>query len=629
MSAAHWSNGKPALALDPYLDWAIQTAWAGHLEALDESEAVLWVPLLGPCSAAWQALLEDPQVWHSPLTPEGARYATLWCRADDAGRVAKAWPGCEMSQPLPLQPAARARGPEDEVAWVPRRQPLLLAAIDQGGAPLHSAFFRARQPLQTRLLAYWDQSESPGRRPHWQASAAGYGRELGANRLQALCEAAGASPERERLLYEELGLDEVLRAEMQGRPEHATFVLDTLAGRPDLQDLAASARPGVADAASDAPLVLVSVPSARPGQTSGAATVAQVLDALHYILDQARRHAPEATVVVNVSLGMLAGPHDGSSLIERAIDALMEDQPHLLVVIAAGNNGADLLVDPGLGTNARAELRPGEAARLSWRLQPEDPTDSFLEFWWQGEDLDGLELCVLEPFASGGLRLGQSQDLRHGGRLLARWLLQAGSKEGQGRGQLSLAPVAGARGGLPGGCWTLGLRNVGPSTLRVDARVQGDLPRWDLPEPVQSVLADAEGLVLGGAGSLNGLATGHWPLVVLAAFLDDGRDTPFSSKPLHARQHVAHAVAEEGVLAGGLVASGATTGSLVRMGGTSVAAPVAARIWANKLVHLPPPSRPSGWPKLVGLEAGAVADDAVAKGRRMPREPLQPQRAPD
>ena len=632
-----WLGVAGAQPGDPYLDWSLATGWVGQ----PPSRLPLWVPLLAPRGAAWDAVLATwgakGQAHPSPWNPPDTDWGVLWVRADAVAAAAQQLPGCEMSQPLPYP------GPPGPAPALPppaqTPPPVVVAAIDRGGAVLNACFGHRDDPTRTRLLGYWDQAER-ATVDAWQAAAAGYGRELNPTTLNALLQRAQQDPDGELGVYRDLGLGDLLQAHALGQPEHATHVLDTLAGLPPVQPCAASAKPRQDDPASRAPLVLVSVPPSRIGQTTGTATVAQVLDGLHYILALAEAHAPGVPVVVNISLGLLAGPHDGSSALERAIDGLMRRRPHLLVVLAAGNNGGDRLVDPGKGTNASGRLAPGDTATLTWRLQPGDPTDSFLELWWHtlGKTAADLRLRVVYPVAGEEVPLNHQQDLRAGDALVGRLHSQALGALGQdheARGQLSLGPVGGPRGALPAGRWVLALRNAGPEPLEVDARVQGDLPRWNEPEPVQSVLSESSGLSLGEAGSLNGLATGQLPMVVGAARQSDGSDTLYTSRPKsrgtqRQRERVdARAVADEGAFAPGLVASGVLSGSWVRMGGTSVAAPVAARHWANRLSRGRLPDSPEQWLDFLqppALTKGGPATRSRGEAERgdAPPAPRQP-----
>lgn len=627
----------PRAGGDPYLDWALATQWQGFVGA------PRWIPLIAPRGPAWQRVLtrEGERVRACPLGPGDAKWGVLWVQAERVAEVGAALPRCELSQPVPVR-FEKARPPSRPGrSGQGRHIPVVLGSIDRGGAFLNQVFCAPGQSGRCRILSFWDQETLPpksGRSP-WKVPPAGYGRELDQATLSRLQRRSAGDPRQEAALYRALDLPDLLAAAAREQADHATHVLDTLAGLPALRRNPANAKPSVMDAAAVAPMVLVSVPSSLAGQTTGAAGVAHILAALQHILAEAQAVAPQAAVLVNISLGALAGPQDGSSALEQAIDALMRRQPRLLVVFAAGNHGGDLLSDPSSGTNAGGALAPGASARLSWRLQPQDPTDSFLEIWCAGQPQKAgaaLEMRVLEPFASPWLKTGAMQDLRADGRLLGRMQLQ--SRPGGGcRAQLSLAPIAGPRGGLPAGRWLLELRNAGTHELAVEVRVQGDVPRWTDPAPVQSVLADAQGLLLGGAGSMNGLATGRLPLRVSAAHADDQRDAIYTArnKPAGRRHTLVRAVADEAPLTDGLLAAGVFSGSQVCMSGTSVAAPVAARLWADRLAAGGLPASPASWLVfLTGQDAhtaaarawphGTPPADAVASTRSA--APLRPAR---
>ena len=54
-----------------------------------------------------------------------------------------------------------------------------------------------------------------------------------------------------------------------------------------------------------------------------------------YALDLCKAHTPLA---VNISYGTFAGPHDGSSLLESALDELLAmGRKNFAIVLAAGN----------------------------------------------------------------------------------------------------------------------------------------------------------------------------------------------------------------------------------------------------------------------------------------------------
>lgn len=110
-----------------------------------------------------------------------------------------------------------------------------------------------------------------------------------------------------------------------------------------------------------------------------------VLDALRYAV---QRTAATANVVVNLSYGTLAGSHDGSSRLERAIDALIQERRNenklhgrgsFNVVVPAGNAY-------NLNCHARLQVASDGLARLPFMVAPDCRHDTFLELWYSGSD---------------------------------------------------------------------------------------------------------------------------------------------------------------------------------------------------------------------------------------------------
>ena len=95
-------------------------------------------------------------------------------------------------------------------------------------------------------------------------------------------------------------------------------------------------------------------------------------------LIEARRGLPlnsvRLPVVLNISLGLTAGPRDGSSVIERLLDQVAEypsdDLGPVHVVLPSGNHRMARL---------RGVLQPG--GTLGWQLHPDDRTVTPLEVW--------------------------------------------------------------------------------------------------------------------------------------------------------------------------------------------------------------------------------------------------------
>ena len=84
-------------------------------------------------------------------------------------------------------------------------------------------------------------------------------------------------------------------------------------------------------------------------------------------------------VVINLSYGYFAGPHDGTSAFEEAIELLIVLSTALgvtlSVVLPAGNSYL-------LRTHAQVSFEKiGQVVLLNWRVLPDCRTPSYLEIW--------------------------------------------------------------------------------------------------------------------------------------------------------------------------------------------------------------------------------------------------------
>lgn len=193
------------------------------------------------------------------------------------------------------------------------------------------------------------------------------------------------------------------------RDSHGTHVLDLAAGEP--------AEDGVADR----PILSVQLPRLATFETSGARLDVFVLMAVMRILDwadnwQEAGQAVRAPVVINISYGILAGPKDGSGLMEAEIARLVEARNAqgvaTAVVLPAGNGFR-------AGCHAVMDLDPGQGDSVTLRLQPEDLTTGFVEIW-----LDRVErlALTLSPPAGPPVTL----TLAGGAACVADWQCQRG-----------------------------------------------------------------------------------------------------------------------------------------------------------------------------------------------------------
>ena len=191
-----------------------------------------------------------------------------------------------------------------------------------------------------------------------------------------------------------------------GAESHGTHVAGTAAGngRTSDADFPADTFIGVAP---EATLILVQ-PDARDATGSFTDSV-HVAEAIAYVFDKADELG--LPCVINMSLGQNGGSHDGESVVERAIDRLLE-RPGRAMVVAAGNEHI-------WRGHAGGDLAEGEVRTLRWRfggglplpsggqLQPGfgDFTPNELEVWYSSRDVfrvrlrdpQGNESEVVEP----------------------------------------------------------------------------------------------------------------------------------------------------------------------------------------------------------------------------------------
>lgn len=155
---------------------------------------------------------------------------------------------------------------------------------------------------------------------------------------------------------------------------HGTHVMSIAAGWPD--PLASTTV--VRDRAANAKIIFVQLPREAVADTSGGSMNTCVLDALRYILN---RTTSTANVVVNLSYGSYSGPHDGTSRLERAVSAIIDEgkkrgngRGRFDVVVAAGNA---FLAD----IHSQGYASVNKPAEFSFHTDPDCRVDTFVEFW--------------------------------------------------------------------------------------------------------------------------------------------------------------------------------------------------------------------------------------------------------
>lgn len=606
---------------DPYLAWAEATEFSGHAAGCQRPSQVK-VPLLVQLKAG-QCVAELAQLkglrLDSHYLTQSSRFCTVWAHAQARQELASRVEAMVMS--LPLQGQTLRPRPKPCAPFL-GNESLVIGVIDRHCAVLNSAFRQAWQgkgAQATRVLSLWDQrgGHAKTKDPLWcRPLDFGYGRELTKASIDQLIGEL-MCPKDELAKYQKL--DYLIDDAGQLLDDlHGTQVLDAAAGLGRTVALSGSATPCVSaeqqDAAGRAALVFVELPEPGPDDGSGASADAFILDGIHYIL---RRAGPDAKVVINLSVGALAGPHDGHSLIEMAIDELLLNKPNLAITVAAGNAALERWHASGVWSSAagqpqaqaKAQAVPQTLAILSWRTMPKDQTDSFMELWFHTAYPPMLEQLQLRLQAPDGrsieLGLGERRLLQldqegagAAGQIGANTTIQAavffdlrpvpatasgeGARNGDARAcaLLALAPCCGPRAGQSEGVWRVEIKAL--PTLEgqcwLDAWLQRDTAGGNREVLLQSTIECTGGLMtVDGTAALSSLASGQMTIVVGAARASDGsrsRYSPTSGVSVYG-------AADESAAVHGLLCCGGLSGTWSRLSGTSVAAPVVARALAN------------------------------------------------
>ena len=323
---------------------------------------------------------------------------------------------------------------------------------------------------------------------------------------------------------------------------HGTHVLGIAAGN--------GRAGGPAGVASEADLIFVHLSG---GGEDDLGSSIELLEGI----DFAVRVAGNRPLVINMSLGRHAGPHDGTLLVERAIDALLVARPGTAIVQSAGNYFSRRVHMTG-------RLSEGRTARLPVQRTRPDGAPVQVEIWYKGAD--AFDAHVSGPGGvQGSAALGMDTPLRAGTTGVGHFYhRRTDPNNGDNLINLMLRPDA------PVGEWTIELEGIDVVDGRWHAWIERDTgcPACQAQFPADLVST------IGTTGSIcNAMRT-----VAVGAFdgHDDQRGIPvFSSsgptrdgrrKPLLSAPGVR-------VIAPRSRADAAAEPGYVRMSGTSMAAP--------------------------------------------------------
>ncbi|MBC8162633.1 MAG: S8 family serine peptidase, partial [Roseiflexaceae bacterium] len=318
---------------------------------------------------------------------------------------------------------------------------VIIGVIDTGIDLWHPAFRRADG--RSAVIELWDQTLSPVASEQHPAGF-GYG-----------------------VVYDQAQINQALAA---GRSTALLRHRDTHGHGTHVASIAAgSALPyqGIAPATD---LIVVATSSDAKALGDSART----LDAIRYVYARAAKLGRPA--VVNLSLGSYLGPHDGTSLLERGIDALLA-APGRALIKAAGNAG-------GAGCHASGSLKRNQTAVLP--IEVAGGADATIDVWYAAAGR--FEIIVGTPDGTATAPVGGDEVrelfLPNGNQVAISSILD---NPANGDNRIYLVLGAGSRGNLEAGRWTVTLQ---AKQRRGAARFDAWIERGSAPPRFAASIAD-------------------------------------------------------------------------------------------------------------------------------------------
>ena len=494
----------------------------------------------------------------------------------------------------------------------PKCQEKTLYGVVDFGCPLAHRRLRTQHCAGTRVLHFWDQEGAfaiPGAvvPPDW-----GFGSGAESAAIDGHFGSSAAADD--WALYRNAGLPGLCRDASHGAHllgclfgAHANSTLLWNGVRDHVPVPLAVREPETAD------LVFVQLPSAYLQGVPRTALGPYRLAALRHILEYAGPDTRE--IVVPLSSENYDGSHDGQSLFDQAVDALVDfgrkdRNVGMAVLVSAGNSLRT-------NTHQRVDLAKETSGRFPLRVPPGNERETYVELWMPGS-LDTLEFALQAPHATA------EPEFRSGDGV---WL----ASDPLGRQVAAIVSLRQpAQAGDSQRCVLFVLRPTqgsGPTGIAGDWRISVRVPAGTQPGPGADVCAyiARSTAALGGwrrgyqatflrafssdwdferdapAGparpydpfSINGLATARTVTVVGGYQARTGERALYSAGgPARVPGRIggflvnAGAPSDESRNFQGIVAWGNRSAGFVRFAGTSVAAPLAARVRA-RLGELP------------------------------------------
>ncbi|MEU8365255.1 S8 family serine peptidase [Nonomuraea sp. NPDC048882] len=266
----------------------------------------------------------------------------------------------------------------------------------------------ARPEGTTRLIKLWDQ-RSPKRRPPAPL--------LSGTPLQRPGWNSATPAEMTSIAPEPYGYGTVYTREHIDRALQTTHPFRTLGYHPADADRGGGAHgTHVTDiacrVAPDADLVFVHLAAQRSGGLVDLSTMGDSVRLLEAV-DFVAQTAGDRPFVINLSMGRTGGPHDGTSVVELALDELLSAAPGAMICQSVGNYYQ-------ARTHATGVVRQGQRRMLRFVTDPADTTPNELEIWYDGADEFAVRIDPPGTHGASAVLLGETADIVVAGRVAGR-----------------------------------------------------------------------------------------------------------------------------------------------------------------------------------------------------------------
>lgn len=440
-----------------------------------------------------------------------------------------------------LEPLSQPRRWETNVQV--RDACVVIGVIDDGAAFAHATMLEPNG-RNSRVKLVWNQTQqishlngqvwrtpcdSTGKEVTW------YGSALEASNIAALIKANLVHGELDELgCYAALVSDKGAVRALRSRESHGAAVLAAAAGSLDATnviplsaDASQQMRPlEISDAASRAPVIFVDLPHELITISSGRWMSICALDGVRFIIEQARARfqrtesKSRVPVVINISSGSSAGPHDGSSIFESALTEILKSDPLIAVTLAAGNSRL-------ARCHVVETMIPGvDQVSICLRIPPAKKFETYVEIWPEWFDAAGkklpdspetLTLEIESPYGEkrtlhcddDGIRFREKQANRGATKaeyenndqadVIAGALFASNVSQSNGRPMALLVVAATAPHerlvSAPFGNWTIRATNKSQHTLRINAWIERDETVYGIRRPqIAHFIKDANAL---------------------------------------------------------------------------------------------------------------------------------------